>query len=141
MRLKPLESDIQMAIIQAFRLKHRITLYETDAGGGQTRRLNQIPVMMTPQKGLLILLSLPESLPFGISPALILPAGFSDLMGAVAAGFQSGDDRLLFLEVKRPGQKPRLNQLQFMAARRAEGHMAIWADSVESALEQFEEAR
>ena len=63
-----------------------------------------------------------------------IPAGFPDLMGVIPGG------RALFIEVKAPGNKPTELQLRHLEAFRAKGAMAFWADSVESALQQFQEA-
>lgn len=126
---KPLEKEIQKAIQQAFKLRHRIELKAMDAGGrGEVKGL----VAVFP-KWLRAALGLPQELPFGLEAWLHVPPGFSDLLGAF-------EGRWVFLEVKRPGQKPHADQLLFLEARRAEGNVAFWADSVESALEMFEQA-
>lgn len=109
----PLEKHIQAAIIQAFKLKHRITLWQIDAGCAGMRLGSS-----KGQKG-----------HSGI------PEGFPDLMGVVP-----GSGRALFVEVKRPGCNPRANQTAFLAWLTSMGAVAFWADSVDSALAQFDEA-
>lgn len=49
--------------------------------------------------------------------------------------------RVLFIEVKRPGRKPTLEQRQFIAAVRRKGAVAGVATSVAEAMELVEEAR
>lgn len=58
--------------------------------------------------------------------------GMSDLHG------HRPDGKAWYLEIKRPGQKPRENQLRFLAAMRQSGAIAGWADSVERAIEVVE---
>lgn len=110
---KPLEKHIQAAIIQAFELKHRIKLWPIDAGCAGMRLGS----------------------PKGQKGHSGIPEGFPDLMGVVP-----GSGRALFVEVKRPGCKPRANQTAFLAWLASMGAVAFWADSVESALAQFDEA-
>ena len=107
MRLQPLEKDIQAAIIQAFWFRHRIHLDAIDAGGKSMRR-------------------------GGSDGQTGIPTGFPDLLGCIPP-----HGVMLSIEVKRPGQKPTRAQLDFMARRQVEGSIAFWADSVDSALEQF----
>ena len=109
-----LERDIEKAIQQAFRLKHRIILHKVDAGGAGMR------------SGLR---DTPGCYQTGITP------GFTDLVGVIP-----GSGRALFLEVKRPGNKPTPLQIGFMDRRRSEGAVSFWADSVQSALDQFNKA-
>ena len=54
--------------------------------------------------------------------------GLSDLIGCTA------DGKFFAIEVKLPGQKPRQNQLDFLAAMRERGALAGWCGSVEEAL-------
>ena len=110
MRLQPLESDIQTAIIQAFWFKHRIQLDAIDAGGARMRR-------------------------GGTKGHTGIPTGFPDLLGSFPP-----HGRMISIEVKRPGKKPTRAQVDFMERRRVEGGVAFWACSVDSALEQFREA-
>ena len=62
-------------------------------------------------------------------PVRIGVSGMSDLQG------HRPDGRCFYLEIKRPGQKPRENQRRFLDAMRSTGAIAGWADSVEKALE------
>lgn len=110
MRLQPLESDVQAAIIEAFWLKHRIQLDAIDAGGAGMRR-------------------------GGSGGHTGIPTGFPDLLGSFPPL-----GRMLSIEVKRPGEKPTRAQQDFMERRRVEGGVCFWASSVDSALEQFREA-
>ena len=114
MRTRPLEKEVQAAIIQAFKVQHRITLHKIDAGAAGMR----------------------SGLPKGGRGYSGLPAGFPDLMGVIPP-----NGRALFIEVKRPGQKPRPNQTDFLERFRAAGCVAFWADSVDSALAQYEDQR
>ena len=108
------EKDVQRAIQNAFRLQHRVVLFETDAGNARSKA-------EAARAGL-----------EGFKGHSGLPPGFSDLMGVVP-----GSGRALFLEVKAPGGKPTELQLAFLDRRRAEGAIAFWADSPQSALAQF----
>lgn len=54
--------------------------------------------------------------------------GLSDLIGCTPTG------QFFALEIKTPGQKPRENQLQYLAAMRGYGAIAGWCTSVEEAL-------
>lgn len=56
-------------------------------------------------------------------------AGHSDLCGCLPP-----TGRAWYIEMKRPGNKPTPLQAKFIAARRAEGAIADWADSVERVL-------
>lgn len=105
------EKLVEKAIRDAFRLRHRIMLFKTDAGAAGMR----------------------SGLPEGARGYSGLPAGFSDLMGVIP-----GPGRAIFVEVKAPGNKPTALQEDFLSRRRAEGAIAFWADSVDSALTQFE---
>ena len=120
------EKGIEQAIRQAFKLKHRITLEKTDAGGSTTRKgLRMLP------KSLQDALQCPSELPFGLSLWLHIPPGFPDLVGAISP------TRLLFIEVKKPGGRFQEGQKAFLEARRQEGHAAFWADSVDVALAKY----
>jgi hypothetical protein len=111
MRISPLEADIQKAIIQAFALVHRIHLIPIDAGAaGMRSNLSKVHAHSN------------------------IPEGFPDLLGIIP-----GSGRTLMIEVKRPGAKPRANQLAFLAWGCEQGAVTFWADSVDSALRQFEE--
>ena len=109
-----LERDVEKAIIAAFWFRFRIHLFKTDAGAAGMRQ------------------GKPEG--SGGGGYTGMPAGFSDLLGAIPP-----HGRAIFLEVKRPGRKPTAAQRAFLEARRAEGAVAFWADSVDSALRQFRE--
>lgn len=65
-------------------------------------------------------------------PVRIGVPGMSDLQG------HRPDGRCFYLEVKKPGKKPRENQISFIRAMRSTGAIAGWADSVERALEVVE---
>ena len=65
-------------------------------------------------------------------PVRIGIPGMSDLQG------HRPDGRCFYLEVKKPGQKPRENQQRFLSAMRKSGAIAGWADSVEKAVEVVE---
>ena len=54
--------------------------------------------------------------------------GLSDLIGCTPQG------RFFALEVKLPGETPRQNQLDFIAAMKNTGAIAGWCTSVEEAL-------
>ena len=108
---KILERDIQRAIVRAFLVKYRIVLFHADSGGAGMR----------------------SGLSEGVRAYTSLPAGFPDLLGVIPGG------RALFVEVKRPGNKPTDLQTRFLESFRLKGAVAFWADSVESALQQFEE--
>lgn len=49
-------------------------------------------------------------------------------------GVRSPDGKAFFIEVKMPGESPRQNQLDFLAAMRNTGAIAGWCTSVEEAL-------
>lgn len=66
-------------------------------------------------------------------PVRIGVPGMSDLQG-----HRNPDGRCFYLEIKKPGEKPRENQLRFLDAMRSTGAIAGWADSVERALEVVE---
>lgn len=104
------EKVVQKAIQEAFRVKYRIALIHIDAGGAGYRAE-------------------------GGGGYSTIPAGFPDLLGLVAP-----HGRALFIEVKAPGKKPTKLQMDYMALLRSRGAIAFWADSVESALAQFEAA-
>ena len=61
-------------------------------------------------------------------PVRVGAPGMSDLQGHTPSG------QCFYLEVKKPGQKPRKNQIEFLEAMRSTGAIAGWADSVENAL-------
>lgn len=62
-------------------------------------------------------------------PVKIGIPGQSDLCG------HRPDGKAFYIEVKKPGQKPRKNQLDFIEAMKNSGAIAGWADSVEKAVE------
>jgi len=111
MRLAPMESEIQSAIIQAFKVKHRITLWPIDAGGKGFRSAGRSG---------------------GHSG---IPEGFPDLLGVIP-----GLGVALFIEVKRQGQKPKPKQAEFLAWLDGMGAIAFWAATVDAALLNFESA-
>ncbi len=120
------ERSVEKAIQQAFLLKHRIKLEKTDAGGSASQKgLRRLPASLVDA------LQCPSELPFGLSLWLHIPPGFPDLLGAITA------TRLLFIEVKKPGGRFQEGQKEFLDARRAEGHAAFWADSVDVALAKY----
>lgn len=104
------ERQVEAAIQEAFRYRHRITLWKIDAGGRGLRRGQS-----ERNRG-----------------STGIPAGFPDLLG-----LEPVSGRAVFIEVKRPGGKPTAAQRAFLEARRAEGAVAFWADSVDSAIRQF----
>lgn len=110
----PLEREVQRAIQDAFHKRHRIILWHIDAGGAGMR----------------------QGMAAGCGGHSATPAGFPDLLGFIPA---SG--RGVLIEVKRPGGKPTESQLLFIDMLRARGCIAFWADSVDSALVQFEETQ
>lgn len=105
------EKVVQKAICEVFRAKYRIALIHIDAGGAGYRANGGGGYSAT-------------------------PAGFPDLLGLIPP-----TGRALFIEVKAPGKKPPQHQLDYLALLRSKGALAFWADSVESALRQFEEAK
>lgn len=105
------EKGVQRAIQQAFRLQHGIALVYVDAGAAGMR----------------------QGQARGAGGYSATPAGFPDLVGVVPP---SG--RAIYIEVKAPGGKPTELQLRMLAALASKGAVAFWADSVASALEQFE---
>ncbi len=122
---KVTEKDIEKAIVQAFKLQHRLSLCKTDAGGQGVKGLHAAP-----PGWLLEALGIP-ALPFGLLPALLIPPGFPDLTGRLP------DGRWVFIEVKKPGGTFREGQKVFLEARRMEGHIAFHARSVDEALAKF----
>ena len=56
--------------------------------------------------------------------------GESDIMG-----HRTKDGKAFYLEVKLPGEKPREEQIAFLAAMRNAGAIAGWCTSVKEALE------
>lgn len=62
-------------------------------------------------------------------PIRIGTPGMTDLQG------HRPDGKCFYLEIKRPGQKPRPDQLKFIKAMRNSGAIAGWADSVERAVQ------
>lgn len=114
MRLKPLEKDVQEAIIQAFWVKYRITLVPVDAGGKGFRKA--LGGARNGRSG--------------------IPTGYPDLIGvAINRG-----GRFLAIEVKRPGEKvePGSEQDKWLIRIEKDGGIAFWADSVESALDMYD---
>ena len=107
-----LERDIEKAIREAFRLRYRILLFKTDAGGAGWRSVASE----------------------GAGGHSGLPNGFPDLLGVIP-----GNGRVIVIECKRPGNKPTANQEHYLSLFRSWGGVALWADSVDSALAQFEE--
>ena len=108
----PLERDVQVAIVHAFRLRYRVTLWHIDAGASGMRQDRR--------KG-----------SRGYTGA---PKGFPDLLGLIP-----GNGRAVFIEVKRPGQKPRPEQVAFLARLRGTGAVAFWASSVDMAMSKYAE--
>ena len=106
------ERQVEAAIQEAFRFRYRITLWKIDAGGRGLRSAG----------------------PKGARGSTGIPAGFPDLMG-----LEPVSGRAVFVEVKRPGGKPAPHQAMFLALLRSMGGVAFCADSVDSALRQFEQ--
>lgn len=106
------ERQVESAIQEAFRFRHRITLWKIDAGGRGLRSAG----------------------PKASRGSTGIPAGFPDLLG-----LEPVSGRAVFIEVKRPGGKPAPHQAAFLALLRGMGAVAFWADSVDSALRQFRE--
>lgn len=118
MRLSPLEGDIQAATIQALESgPYRCLVIETDAGGKKVRA-------MLARKGV----KLP---PGGVGG---LPTGFPDLLVIPTS------HRPVFIEIKRKGEKPDSDQVRYLDMLTKRGQIAFWADSVASALAQFDAA-
>lgn len=63
-----------------------------------------------------------------------LPAGFPDLVGVIPP-----TGRAIYIEVKAPGNKPTTIQIQMLELLRDKGAIAMWADSVDSALCQLKD--
>ena len=123
---EPLERDVQKAGIEAFAMTHRIHLKPMDAGGQNTKGL----VAVFPQwlrEGL----GLPKHLPFGLEAWIHVPPDFPDTMG------RNEDGCWVFIEWKRKGAKPSAGQLRYIDTLQDLGAIAFWADSVDSALEQY----
>lgn len=59
-----------------------------------------------------------------------LTAGIPDLTIAVARGNYHG----MYLELKKPKQKPTAAQFEMLQRLNAEGYYAVWADSLEAAI-------
>lgn len=129
-RRKPLERDIERAIMDALRLGRRVKLQKLDAGGWDPRTRG-IVTSLAPW--LREALKLPLGLPFGLEAWIHIPEGFPDLLGL------SEEGRWVFVEVKRPGGRFRPLQREFLQAARKAGHIAFSADSAASALRQFDE--
>jgi len=106
------EKAVQRAIQDAFRLKHRIALIHVDSGAAGMR----------------------QGRGAGQGGYSSTPAGFPDLVGVVPP-----NGRAIYIEVKAPGSKPTNAQVSMLALLVAKGAIAFWADSVVSALAQFEE--
>ena len=109
---KNTEKHVEDAIREAFRLKFGILLFKTDAGGAGMR----------------------QAASEGFRGSTGLPAGFPDLLGCVGPV-----GRCLVIEVKAPGCKPTENQRHYLTLFAKAGAISFWADSVNSAIEQFEE--
>ena len=107
------ERLVQRAIQDAFRLHYQVALVHVDSGAAGMR----------------------QGQARGAGGYSATPAGFPDLVGVVPP---SG--RAIYIEVKAPGCKPTELQLRMLAALAAKGAIAFWADSVASALLQFEES-
>ena len=105
------EKRVEDAIREAFRLKFGILLFKTDAGGAGMR----------------------QNASEGFRGSTGLPAGFPDLLGVVGP---SG--RAIVIEVKAPGGEPTENQRYYLRLFEKNGAISFWADSVNSAIEQFE---
>lgn len=107
------EKLVQKAIQEAFKLKYNIALVHVDSGAAGMR--------------------FGEGRGQGGHSAT--PAGFPDLVGVFPP---SG--RAVYIEVKAKGGKLSLLQARMLELLRTKGAIAFHADSVDSALRQFEEA-
>jgi hypothetical protein len=107
------EKLIRMAICESFRLKYCIALVHVDSGGAGFR----------------------HGQPNGAGGYSPTPAGFPDLVGVIPP-----TGRAIYIEVKALGKKPTESQNRYLALLRAKGAIAFWADSVESAIRQYEAA-
>ena len=107
------EKDVQKTIQQVFRLQHNISLIHVDAGGAGFRRGQAA----------------------GAGGHSETPIGFPDLLGVIPP-----QGRAIFIEVKAPGNKPSEAQTRMLDMLRLKGAIAFWADSAESALQQFRDA-
>lgn len=126
--LNPLEKDIQKAGIEAFAMLHRVHLYPMDAGGKSVKGIIAIYPKWLRDK-----LGIPNHLPFGLSAWLHVPPDFPDTIGITP------DGTWVFIEWKRKGAKPTAGQLRYIDTLQDLGAIAFWADSVDSALEQYRE--
>jgi hypothetical protein len=108
------EKDIQKAIQQAFRLRYTIALVHVDSGAASMR----------------------QGQGKGQGGHSATPAGFPDLVGVVPP-----QGWAIYVEVKAPGNRPTELQTRMLELLRNKGAIAFWADSVESACQQFEQAR
>ena len=106
------EKLVQKAIQEAFRLRYRVALVHVDSGAAGMRRGQGA----------------------GQGGYSATPAGFPDLVGVLPP---SG--RAVYVEVKAPGNRPTELQTRMLDALRAKGAVAFYADSVESAIQKFEE--
>jgi hypothetical protein len=106
----PLEKDVQKAIIEAFFLKYRILLVPTDAGGKGFRGS-------------------------GGKGSSGIPSGFPDTVGVIPP-----TGRAIYVEVKRPGKMvvPGGKQDEWLQKLFDAGAIAIWADSVDMAIREYE---
>jgi len=110
---KPLEKDVQAAIIEAFWFKYRIELVPTDAGGKGFRG-----------KG------------GSVHGHSGIPSGFPDLVGVIPPM-----GRAIYIEVKRPGSKVAIQGKQdgWLQKLWDAGAVAFWADSVDMAFRLYEQ--
>lgn len=108
----PLEKEVQKAIIEAFWLKYRIELVPTDAGGKGFRQNGKV---LHGHSG--------------------IPSGFPDLVGVIPP-----EGRAIYIEVKRKGEKVEIGGKQEAWLQKLfnAGAVAFWADSVDSAISQYE---
>jgi len=67
-----------------------------------------------------------QNILINLRPVTLLAPGFSDLLFV-------GQDRVGFIEVKRPGEKPQPDQENFLDRMKSLGHIAGIAHSVEEA--------
>lgn len=102
----PLERDVQASILSLLELL-RIPHWRTNAGGGY--RLGR-----------------------GGKPQLIAaaPEGWPDICGWVPRRDARQDGRFLGIEVKRPGEVPRPEQITVLRRINDDGGVAFWADSL-----------
>jgi len=105
------EKLVKQAIVKAFRLRYQVALVHVDSGAAGMR----------------------QGLDKGQGGYSATPDGFPDLVGVLPPL-----GRAVYIEVKAKGKLPTLLQSRFLELLRLKGAIAFYADSVDSALSQFE---